>query len=178
MLGISLVISYSFIQLLQVDIVSHGSYCISKLCFMNKLDNPDVAFFNLPKGPLLPIEKNNIENCQEISKSEDTINSSNDNKLDSWENKSCYGGQGSDGGDARFEGKSSTKSRLCYLIKESKHFPSKDAHTLLTNELKSAFVSKYSRRYADDMKQLRMNWYYPSPKGYRKAALALNLPIP
>ncbi|KAF5305394.1 hypothetical protein FQA39_LY09223 [Lamprigera yunnana] len=114
---ISLVISYSFIQLLQVDIMSRGSYCISKSCFMNKLDNPDVAFFNLPKDPLLmnftseqfkktyprkilkpsistnvspvnvtneqcyckPIQKNNIENCQEeISKSDVAINSSND----------------------------------------------------------------------------------------------------
>ncbi|KAF5271202.1 hypothetical protein FQA39_LY08209 [Lamprigera yunnana] len=108
-------ISYSFIHLLQVDIMSRESYCISKSCFTNKLDNPDVAFFNLPKDPLLMhftseqfkktypriilkpgslpsintnlspvnmtnehcssrlIDRNNIENCQEISKSDDVI---------------------------------------------------------------------------------------------------------
>ncbi|KAF5306406.1 hypothetical protein FQA39_LY08915 [Lamprigera yunnana] len=55
-LSVCLVISYSFIQLLQVDVMSRGSYCISKSCFANKLDNPGVAFFNLPKDHLLAKE--------------------------------------------------------------------------------------------------------------------------
>jgi hypothetical protein len=65
---------------------------------------------------------------------------------------------------------------VSHLIGESKHYLSKDAHVLFANELKLAFVSKYNRRYTDEMKQLCLSWYYSSPKGYRNAFLGLHLP--
>jgi hypothetical protein len=71
---------------------------------------------------------------------------------------------------------SPSRNIIWKLIRESKPFLSKEAHTLFSNELKSSFRNKFNRRYDDDMKELCLLWYYASPKGYRTISKALNLP--
>lgn len=69
-----------------------------------------------------------------------------------------------------------TRTKISQLIRDAKLFLSKEAHTLFANELKSAGINKYSRRYDDNLKELCLLWYYASPRGYRTISRVLNLP--